>query len=186
MRKVIDEILEKHTKICTCREVYKLNEDIDITINQKDEKITMRGINNRTDRDVNLSTKRFKRLMDGFRAVSSDLYSDSKYYHITLNPNPSHSCSSGSRGIDSYELEIEQLKEKIVSLNKTISKLEKEVSEYRSLLKPNARGAGRKVKFTDEQIVEIKQLREDGKTIKDISNKYHCSVGLIHKLINEK
>ncbi|HBF3596704.1 hypothetical protein MO293_18430 [Clostridioides difficile] len=89
-------------------------------------------------------------------------------------------------GIDSYELEIEQLKEKIVSLNKTISKLEQEVSEYRGLLKHNARGAGRKVKFTDEQVNEIKKLNVEGKTIKEIADVYSCSVGLIHKLINEK
>ena len=29
-------------------------------------------------------------------------------------------------------------------------------------------------------------LREDGNTIKEIANRYNCSVGLIHKLINEK
>ena len=50
----------------------------------------------------------------------------------------------------------------------------------------NARGAGRKAKFTDDQVDEIRRLREDGNTIKDIANRYNCSVGLIHKLINEK
>ena len=50
----------------------------------------------------------------------------------------------------------------------------------------NARGAGRKAKFTDDQVDEIRRLREDGNTIKEIANRYNCSVGLIHKLINEK
>ncbi|MGL5711571.1 MAG: helix-turn-helix domain-containing protein [Paraclostridium sp.] len=50
----------------------------------------------------------------------------------------------------------------------------------------NARGAGRRVKFTDTQIEEIKKLREDGSTIKEIATRFECSVGLIHKLINEK
>ena len=50
----------------------------------------------------------------------------------------------------------------------------------------NARGAGRKAKFTDDQVDEIRRLREDGNTIKEIAKRYNCSVGLIHKLINEK
>lgn len=49
----------------------------------------------------------------------------------------------------------------------------------------NERGAGRKSRFTDKQINEIKQYRDDGKTIKEIAELYKCSVGLIHKLINE-
>lgn len=52
--------------------------------------------------------------------------------------------------------------------------------------KHNERRAGRKTKFTDEQITKIKKYRLDGKTIKDISEMYNCSVGLIHKIINEK
>ena len=50
----------------------------------------------------------------------------------------------------------------------------------------NARGAGRRARFTDDQIEEIKKLREDGNTIKEIATRFECSVGLIHKLINEK
>lgn len=49
----------------------------------------------------------------------------------------------------------------------------------------NERGAGRKSKFTDQQINDIKQYRSDGKTIKQIADIYSCSVGLIHKLIKE-
>ncbi|MEX0053021.1 Hin recombinase [Clostridium butyricum] len=52
-------------------------------------------------------------------------------------------------------------------------------------LKHNERGAGRKNRFTDEHIIEIKQYRADGKTIKQIAEIFNCSVGLIHKLINE-
>ncbi|MFR7489616.1 MAG: helix-turn-helix domain-containing protein, partial [Clostridia bacterium] len=44
----------------------------------------------------------------------------------------------------------------------------------------------RKAKFTDDQVDEIRRLREDGNTIKEIAKRYNCSVGLIHKLINEK
>lgn len=48
----------------------------------------------------------------------------------------------------------------------------------------NERGAGRKSRFTDEQIKEIKQYRTSGKTIKEIAELFNCSVGLIHKIIN--
>ena len=56
----------------------------------------------------------------------------------------------------------------------------------KNFLMHNARGAGRKAKFTDDQVDEIRRLREDGNTIKEIAKRYNCSVGLIHKLINEK
>ncbi|MGL5329556.1 MAG: hypothetical protein ACRDD7_09820, partial [Peptostreptococcaceae bacterium] len=50
----------------------------------------------------------------------------------------------------------------------------------------NVRGAGRRARFSDAQVEEIKKLREDGNTIKEIATRFECSVGLIHKLINEK
>ena len=198
MKKVIDDILEKHTKLCTCREVYKLNEDLEITIDQKGNKVTMWGFNNQSERSLNLSTKRFERLMKGFKAVSSDLYADSKYYYITIDTSKKE-----SRDDKSYEVEIEELNKKIACLNDIIARLEarnnrleQEVNKYKDfkrnlddlkkgVLIHNARGAGRKAKFTDKQIEEIRRLREDGNTIKEIANRYNCSVGLIHKLINE-
>ncbi len=190
MKKVIEEILARHTKVCTCKETYKLNEDIEITVNQEDEKVVMWGFNYKSERSVNLSTQRFKKLMDGFKAVSSDLYSDSKYYYITLNPNCKMNVNSNvdvvSRGKEeAYELEIKQLKAEIRNLNSKIVVLEQEVSKYKEKVRHNARGAGRKIKFTEEQVSEIKSLRLEGKTIKELSVMYGCSVGLIHKLINE-
>lgn len=52
--------------------------------------------------------------------------------------------------------------------------------------KYNERGAGRKPKFTDKERETIKMYRLQGKTIKEIATIYNCSVGLIHKLINEQ
>lgn len=49
----------------------------------------------------------------------------------------------------------------------------------------NERGAGRKSKFTDQEKETMKMYRIQGKTIKEISHMYNCSVGLVHKLINE-
>ena len=72
--------------------------------------------------------------------------------------------------------------------------LEKEALKYKENLDQlnknssmnNARGAGRKSKLSDAQIDDIKKLREDGNTIKEIASRYDCSVGLVYKLINEK
>ena len=50
----------------------------------------------------------------------------------------------------------------------------------------NERGAGRKSKFKGEDIELIKKLRLEGKSYKAIALEMNCSVGLVHKLINEK
>lgn len=49
----------------------------------------------------------------------------------------------------------------------------------------NERGAGRKSKFTVQEKETMKMYRIQGKTIKEIAEMYSCSVGLIHKIINE-
>lgn len=49
----------------------------------------------------------------------------------------------------------------------------------------NERGAGRKIRFTDQEKETIKMYRLQGKTIKELAEMFCCSVGLIHKLINE-
>ena len=195
---MFNEILKKHTKPCTCREIYNISSDLEITIDQKENKVVMWGFNHKSDRFLNLSTKRFQKLMDGFKSVASDLYSSGNYYYITIDTSKKE-----SRADKSYEVEIEELNKKIDCLNDIIARLEarnnrleQEVNKYKDfkrnlddlkkgVLTHNARGAGRKAKFTDKQIEEIRRLREDGNTIKEIANRYNCSVGLIHKLINE-
>lgn len=67
-------------------------------------------------------------------------------------------------------------------LIKDIQRLKNNISNKQ---KHNERGAGRKNRFTESQILEIKQYRAEGKTIKQISEIVNCSVGLVHKLINE-
>ena len=195
---MFNEILKKHTKPCSCREIYNISSDLEITIDQKENKVVMWGFNHKSDRFLNLSTKRFQKLMDGFKSVASDLYSSGNYYYITIDTSKKE-----SRADKSYEVEIEELNKKIDCLNDIIARLEarnnrleQEVNKYKDfkrnlddlkkgVLIHNARGAGRKAKFTDKQIEEIRRLREDGNTIKEIANRYNCSVGLIHKLINE-
>lgn len=68
--------------------------------------------------------------------------------------------------------------------------LEKEIADlldrYSITKKHNERGAGRKSRFTQSEIETIKMYRIQGKTIKEIAELFKCSVGLIHKIINEK
>lgn len=72
--------------------------------------------------------------------------------------------------------------------NKILDNKIKRNNEVQKLIneKKNSRGAGRKSRFSDQEKEMIKMYRIQGKTIKEISNMFVCSVGLIHKLINEK
>lgn len=49
----------------------------------------------------------------------------------------------------------------------------------------NSRGAGRKSKFTEQEKQTIKMYRIQGKTIREIATMFECSVGVIHKVVNE-
>ena len=50
----------------------------------------------------------------------------------------------------------------------------------------NPRGAGRKSITIPEEIGKVKCLREKGYTIRRIAGEMGCSVGRVHKLINEQ
>ena len=65
-----------------------------------------------------------------------------------------------------------------------IKELEEEIHKLKNEHVKNERGAGRKPKLIDKK-EEIKQLRKEGMKIQELANKYGCSVGKIHKLINE-
>lgn len=79
-----------------------------------------------------------------------------------------------------YEAELKRNDELI----KEFQKLNNEKNEIKEI--HNERGAGRKARFTEQQKAEIKMYRLEGKTIKEIAEMFNCSVGLIHKLINER
>ena len=38
---VFKDILDTHTKICNYRKIYKINEDLEITVDQKENKVVM-------------------------------------------------------------------------------------------------------------------------------------------------
>ena len=217
--KIFDEILLKHTDIQTCRESYIVSKDIGITVDQKENKVVIWAFNYTTDRFVNLGTKRFEKLIEGFKSVASDVYSKDYYYYITLGPTNKDSVVD----YKSSEEEVAELKQTVACLNDIIARLEErnkrlenDVEKYRAdylhyfdkyaelrdkdfkrtiedldgikknSFMHNSRGAGRRARFSDTQVEEIKKLRESGNTIKEIATRFECSIGLIHKLINEK
>lgn len=109
-----------------------------------------------------------------------------------------------SKQIDSLELKIKAIVDSVEHNKKMyqnelkrnselvdeIQKLKDENEELKNnkdvVKVHNERGAGRKNRFTDEQIKEIKERRYNKHTIKEIAKEFNCSVGLVHKLINER
>lgn len=84
------------------------------------------------------------------------------------------------RIIEQQEKEIQKLKNenKLLKNNKPGRSTENKKAH-------NERGAGRKEKFSIQEKETMKMYRIQGKTIKEIAELYSCSVGLIHKIINE-
>lgn len=60
-----------------------------------------------------------------------------------------------------------------------MEKLHKLINEQNS---KNSRHAGRKPKLTESQIQEILTFRKEGKTIREIAQRFNCSLGLISKI----
>ena len=84
-------------------------------------------------------------------------------------------------------VKIKDLREEIKKLQKENKELKKNnIQKLNNEKIHNERGAGRKARFTEQQKAKIKMYRLQGKTIKEIAEMFNCSVGLIHKLINEK
>lgn len=72
------------------------------------------------------------------------------------------------------EMENQNLKDKVTALEENgVHKIK------------NERNAGRKRKLGDEEIAIIDKLHLQGKSIRFIAKEVGCSVGLVHKIINE-
>ena len=85
--------------------------------------------------------------------------------------------------IEKQNKEIEELKNEIQKLkneNKTLKSKGKNIAVVH-----NERGAGRKERFSDQEKEMMKMYRIQGKKLREIAEMYNCSVGLIHKIINE-
>lgn len=103
--------------------------------------------------------------------------------------------------IKSLENENSKLKNEVLKLEEENKELRAESSNWfnkyleiekqnlkslKESLKINPRGAGRKQKLTDTDKETIRSYKAQGKTIREIADLYNCSVGLVHKIINEK
>lgn len=77
--------------------------------------------------------------------------------------------------IKSLEQENEELKQRIIELENVNS-----VHKIK-----NERNAGRKRKFTPEEELFIQKMKLQGKSYRAIAKEMNCSVGLVHKLLNE-
>jgi len=64
------------------------------------------------------------------------------------------------------------------------AKIEK-APDIKNIIK-NPRGSGRKSTMTTDQKNKIFALHQEGKTIREIASEIPCSIGYVHKLINER
>lgn len=78
---------------------------------------------------------------------------------------------------------IDFLEKKNKNLENKITKTEK-IQKLKDEKKHNERGAGRKSKFTEQEMETMKLYRLQGMTIKEIAEMYECSVGLVHSVIS--
>lgn len=67
-----------------------------------------------------------------------------------------------------------------------IAELEAELEEVKNTVqKHNERNAGRPKKYGDTEIGKITKLFLQGKSYRAIAKEVGCSVGLVHKILNE-
>lgn len=121
-----------------------------------------------------------KKLLEKITELENEVYK-SAYYK-----EGDYAVEAVKRGkiIEKQEKEIQKLKSEIQKLkneNKSL-KSSKVVSDKKI---HNERGAGRKERFSEQEKEMMKMYRIQCKTIKEIAGMYSCSVGLIHKIINE-
>ena len=122
-----------------------------------------------------------KKLLKKITELENSLYK-SAYYK-----EGDYAVEAVKRGqiIAKQEKEIQELKNEIQKLKDENEKLRNSnvISNKKTY---NERGAGRKARFSDQEKEMMKMYRIQGKTIKEIAEMYSCSVGLIHKILNEK
>lgn len=97
------------------------------------------------------------------------------YFDIELMNN-------NEQDTNTLQAKINRLESQIQSLKLENSKLQNKIEC--STIK-NERGAGRKKRFNTDQVNDILKARDEGKSIRSLAKEFNCSIGLIHKLINE-
>lgn len=158
----------------TIKDLQKQLEELKQSINERD--IIIQKLNNEISEMIDKSDTSFE---------NSATYKQmaKKMDYLELKIKSINDSAEHNRHMYDYELkrnselisEIQKLKNENIELTTRVDKYNRH----------NERNAGRKSRFTDKQVSEIKSYRADGKTIKQIADMFNCSVGLIHKLINE-
>ena len=88
---------------------------------------------------------------------------------------------------ENYKEKYEELKKEYDKLYNLCARLIDKI-EYKEFLleertKHNARGAGRKSKFSLGEIINMKILYERGKSTREIAKQFNCSHSTVYKLI---
>lgn len=194
---IIDKILKEHSVILeieeTRREVYKINEDVEVGIHQTKDSIYMYAYSYSKDRNLSIKSN-FKRLWNGFKkvakgsyiAVNKDYTCEFKLIQEDGNKHVKHKEQGLYEKPNLNELEDivhklmvenEQLKSENALLKLELEKCSQIINEHKNV--------GRKKKFTGEQVNEIQRLnKEENMSIRQLAKKFECSVGLIHKVLN--
>lgn len=81
----------------------------------------------------------------------------------------------------------EALENQIADLQSKISYLEHQLKlKDQEIQRLKNRGAGRTPVFSDREKDKIIADRKSGKSIREVAAMNHCSVGYVHKIINEQ
>lgn len=194
---IIDKILKEHSVILereeTRRETYELNEDVELGIHQTKDNIYMYAYSYSKDRNLSIKSN-FKRLwnsfikiaQDGYIAVNKDYTCEFKLKRDDINKFDIHKEQElyEKQNLNELEYEVNELMIENKHLKHEIELLKLELEKCSQIINEHKK-AGRKNKFTDEQVEEIKRLnREENMSIRQLAKKFDCSVGLIHKLLN--
>lgn len=110
------------------------------------------------------------------------------YFNIELMNSTEQEANALLTKINTLETKIKDLTTENSQLKKSVNmemyenmKLQNEVN---SLHKKLCSG-GRKHKFNNDQVNDILKARKEGKSIRALAKEFNCSVGLIHKIVNE-
>lgn len=192
----IDKILKEHSVTLerkkTRRETYEINEDIEVGIYQTKDSIYMYAYSYSRDRNLSIKSN-FKKLWNGFIKVAQDGYisvnkdytcefklkqkeSNKPVIHKEQELYEKQNSNELERRVNELMLENKRLKHEIELLKLELEKCSQIINKHKK--------AGRKNKFTDEQVEEIKRLnKEDNMSIRQLAKQFSCSVGLIHNVL---
>jgi hypothetical protein len=87
MEKFLSEIVENHKSDRYTREIYQF-EDIEITVLQNGDKIVVWGFNYKSQRFLNLGSKKYSKLITGFKGIAKELYSKDGKYYVIIKAEP--------------------------------------------------------------------------------------------------